>query len=415
MKSLDLGVPPARLAASDVQYELRAITLLFLGFGLIGLDRFIINPLFPVIQKDLNLNYQHLGLINGVLALGIGLAAIVSGRLTDRIGYKRVLVASTVVFSALVAGMGLVSGLVGLVALRALMGLAEGPNAPASIVATIRASNPGRIGMNVGLQQMAMPLFGSALAPLVAVGLIKVVPSWHWVFVAIALPGFVVAYLLARVLRAEEPAAPAAGRGGAPARPPWSDVLRNRTVQVNAVCASFLLACVMTMAAFMPSYLTDHVKLPLDDMAWVLSGTGFGGLIGMIVIPALSDRFGRKSVMVGALFIEVVMLAFVPAVGGHAGVLFLVLGAAVMMNSGAIALIGPLTNGAVPSGLAASALGFVLGVGELMGGALAPMVIGGLAEHVGISVIPLVAIAIVGASVLGVSLGVHERNEARVG
>jgi hypothetical protein len=44
----------------DTSYEWKAVTLLGLGFGLVGLDRWIIAPLFPFMMKDLNLNYQDL-------------------------------------------------------------------------------------------------------------------------------------------------------------------------------------------------------------------------------------------------------------------------------------------------------------------------------------------------------------------
>jgi len=51
------------ISASDSRYEVKAVGLLALGFGMVGLDRFIINPLFPAMQKELGLNYQELGLI----------------------------------------------------------------------------------------------------------------------------------------------------------------------------------------------------------------------------------------------------------------------------------------------------------------------------------------------------------------
>ena len=51
------------------QYETKAVALLAVGFGLVGLDRFIIAPLFPLIAADLGLGYQDLGLISGALAL----------------------------------------------------------------------------------------------------------------------------------------------------------------------------------------------------------------------------------------------------------------------------------------------------------------------------------------------------------
>ena len=59
-------------SAWDRAYEFKVVALMTIGFGLVGLDRFIINPLFPVIQKELNLNYQDLGLISGILALACG-------------------------------------------------------------------------------------------------------------------------------------------------------------------------------------------------------------------------------------------------------------------------------------------------------------------------------------------------------
>ena len=36
-------------------YEVKAVALLAAGFGVVGLDRFIINPLFPIMQKELGL------------------------------------------------------------------------------------------------------------------------------------------------------------------------------------------------------------------------------------------------------------------------------------------------------------------------------------------------------------------------
>lgn len=43
----------------DTSYEWKAVLLLSLGFGLVGLDRWIIAPLLPSIMKDLSLNYQR--------------------------------------------------------------------------------------------------------------------------------------------------------------------------------------------------------------------------------------------------------------------------------------------------------------------------------------------------------------------
>src|ERR1039458_3474951 len=97
--------------AWDTSYEWKAVTLLTLGFGLVGLDRWIVAPLFPAILKDLHLNYQDIGNIVAALGLAWGFFAIVGGGLSDRLGRKRVLISAIVVFSLLSGISGLTQGL----------------------------------------------------------------------------------------------------------------------------------------------------------------------------------------------------------------------------------------------------------------------------------------------------------------
>ena len=65
------------------------------------------------------------------------------------------------------------------------------------------------------------------------------------------------------------------------------------------------LSCNIVIAALFPSYLVDHLGLDMQQMGLVLSSLGFGGAIGSLTLPLLSDRIGRKPVMllsaVGAL------------------------------------------------------------------------------------------------------------------
>src|ERR1700761_2243499 len=110
----------------DTGYEWRAVALLATGFGLVGLDRFIILPLFPTMMRDLGLDYQDLGLIASVFSVAWGGAAIGMGGLSDRIGRRKTLIPAVVIFSLFAGASGLVGGLAGLLAIRALMGISEG-------------------------------------------------------------------------------------------------------------------------------------------------------------------------------------------------------------------------------------------------------------------------------------------------
>ena len=360
-------------------------------------------------SKDLGLNYQDLGLISAVLALSWGISSIWTGRLSDRIGRKRVLVPAVVLFSLLVATSGLATGLISLLVIRALMGLAEGAYVPASIVATVEASKPTRIGLNVGLQQMAAPLVGLGLGPILAVLLLQALPSWHWVFGVVAVPGLLLAWLMARVLRDDAPKT--AERIYVPdqAVPGLLTVLKHRAVLVNTLGMFCWLSCLIVLSAFMPSYLTDHLKLDMAQMGGVLAGMGFGSFAGMVAVPALSDRLGRKPVMITALLLELVALWWLPQAGADTTQLFALLFVATFMNAGVVAItVGPLTSGSVPTHLATSATGIVVGLGEVVGGALAPALTGVMAHRMGIDVVPHVTLSAIALGLLVVVFGVRE-------
>src|SRR4029453_17282854 len=95
----------------DTAYEWRAVTLLGIGFGLVGLDRWIIAPLFPFIASDLGLAEGEIGRLAGILGVLWGVFAIFSGRLSDRIGHRKVLIPAILLFSLLSGLSGLASGL----------------------------------------------------------------------------------------------------------------------------------------------------------------------------------------------------------------------------------------------------------------------------------------------------------------
>lgn len=389
----------------NVRYEVKAVFLLALGYGLVGLDRNIIYPLFPVIAKELGMNYQDLGLISAVLSLCWGLASILTGRLSDRIGCKRVIVPAVIVFSLLVGGSGLAAGMLSMVLLRGLMGIAEGAYVPASIVATVEASKPSRIGLNVGLQQMSAPLVGLGLGPLIAIAMLKVVPNWHWIFAIVAVPGFVIAALLAKSLRADAPAGPA----NAAQSSSWFDVLRYRNVISGTLLMLCALSGLVVLSAFLPSYLTDHLRLSMDSMSLVLSALGVGCCLGVVVLPALSDRFGCKPVIVTALVFEVIGLWLVTQTGAEPMKLFILLAFVTFLMAGVIGItVGPFASESVPPELGATATGMIVGLGEIIGGAVAPAVTGGIAQHAGISVILQIAL---GSAVLGLLIAAFGARE----
>ena len=240
----------------DVQYEWKAVALLSLGFGLVGVDRFMIMPMFPVMSKDLGLDYQDMGMISAILALAWGVASMFVGNISDHIGRRKVIIPALIIFSLLAGVSGLAMGVGSLMLIRAIMGVAEGAYTPAAITATMEASNPVRHGMNIGLQQMAFPLLGLGLAPILVTQLLQFV-AWRWIFVIVSLPGFVCAYLMYKVLRDRDVKAMAVHTATHDAAPhKWSDVFRYRNIILNIIGMLCWLTCLMVTSALLPNYLT---------------------------------------------------------------------------------------------------------------------------------------------------------------
>ncbi len=365
--------------AWDTSYEWKSVTLLTLGFGLVGLDRWIIAPLFPSMMKDLLLNYQDLGNIVGALGLAWGIFAVVAGGLSDRVGRRRVLIPALVGFSLLSGFSGMTSGLASLIMVRALMGMTEGSFCPTSFATTNDASKPSRRGFNLGLQQSTFPLFGLALGPIVATQLLAVT-SWRGIFVLVAIPGLILAVLIARTIR--EPASASRAREQ---RAPLSELLKHRNVPLGMLALFCAMSGIFTISAMIPNYLVDYLKLSTAQMGFVTSAIGFGGFAGQLALSGLSDIVGRKLIavlgfIVGALFLYAFMQT-----GPSPGTLFVVLFVACFCCFGLLGLItGPIAAEAAPRGLVSSTAGIIIGSGEIFGGGVAPSLAGAVAQHFGL-------------------------------
>jgi MFS family permease len=397
-------------SAWDKVYEFKVVALMTIGFGLVGLDRFIINPLFPVIQKELNLNYQDLGLISGILALAWGLASAMSGPLSDRYGRKRMLVPAVLVFSLLVASTGLATGLFSMLLLRGLMGLAEGAYVPSSIVATIEASKPSRMGLNIGIQQMAAPFVGLGLGPVIGIALLDVLPSWHWVFAVIALPGLVLAYVLSKVMRDSQATVQTIQSAD---QVSFKDILPIKSVWVHTLVMVCMFTSAIPLAIFFPNYMTDYLHLTLENMSQMMIGLGLGSLTGTVMLPALSDRWGRKPLMLLGTLVSLVCVAWLPTVHTAGLELFSVIFAISFMNAGVIAItIGPMTHLTTPAHLVGTATGLGVGAAEMIGGAIAPAIAGAMAQHIGIETVLTQSLVMSMVSLLVILLAVKEPKPA---
>jgi predicted MFS family arabinose efflux permease len=398
----------------DTSYEWKAVTLLALGFGLVGLDRWLIAPLFPAIMKDLHLTAQDVGNCIGVLGLSWGVFAALMGGISDKIGRRKVLIPAIIAFSLLSGFSGVAGGLASLIAVRALMGVAEGSFCPTSFAATADASNPKRRGFNLGLQQSGFALFGLALSPIIATQLLNVV-SWRWVFALVSVPGLILGLLMFFVIREPRAIEPAStDRQATVAEGNWRDVLKRRNIPVAMIALFCAMTGVFVLGAMLPLYLTEYLSLDTQRMGIVVSAIGFGGFVGQFGLPGLSDIVGRRLASIAGFAGTAVMLYVFRGLGAQPLVLFVVLFVASFFTLGLVSLLsGPVATEAAPVGMVSTAIGIVVGAGEIFGGGVAPALAGFVATRFGIQNILWLPICAVLLGI-GVSLLLEETAPARV-
>ena len=131
-------------------YQVLMVAILSLNFGIVFFDRNALNFLMPFVKPDLQLSNVQVGLFQSALSLTWALAALGMGKLSDRLGRRKLLlVGSTLAFSAcsFLSGFAATFGM--LLATRLLMGVAEGGSRKGWALITRSARSAGRSGRGV--------------------------------------------------------------------------------------------------------------------------------------------------------------------------------------------------------------------------------------------------------------------------
>jgi len=384
----------------DPSYEWKAVVLLSLGFGLVGLDRWIIAPLAPSIMRDLGISLPLINVLIAILGTTWGVAAVALGSLSDRIGRRKVMLPALLVFSLASALSGLAGGFTSLLLIRGLMGVAEGAFCPVSFAATAEASKPARIGFNQGLQQSMFALFGLGLGPILATWLLGFT-SWRGAFAIVGLPGIILTVLLWIVIR--EPAKGNAPVAAKETRASTREVLKVRNIRLAMVGLLCAMCGIFVLSANTPIYLSEYLKLAPMEVGLVTSAIGFGGFVGLWMLPALSDIFGRRLMAVLGFAGGAALIYYFITLGAEPTQLFAALFGATAFSFGVLSLLtGPVAAESAPPGMLSTASGLIIGVGEIFGGGVALLLAGYIIGTYGIQYMLYLALGglIIGAGLM---------------
>jgi MFS family permease len=359
----------------DVRYARRAFLICLFGLVLANFDHALFTFVLPQLTVAYGWSDIERGWYIAITFVLAGLAITQLGVLSDRIGRKRVLLATLLAAPWPVLAMIWAPGTLALLAFRTAGFVAAGAASPLTGTIVVEESPPRYRGLLSGLLQIAYPL-GFTFAALLAYPILRYHPEhWRWVF-ALALLTLPYAWVVARYLR-EPPAWERirAARGDAP--PPSTAVLfrpeyRYRTVvlflgqflQVFAYGASLLLI------AF---FVEERGWKPAD--ATLLIGVSYAiGSLGY-VLAAVAGEFWitRRNVIVAWCWLGAIAFHALIWLADGWWPTVLAFGATTFFFYGATAVIFTFLAESFPAQVRGTAVAFAGSFGVMLGVALGPL------------------------------------------
>ena len=403
-----------RTAESSTSYETGLVALLFVTWGTVFLDRMSQLYLAPYIVPEFHLNNEQVGMLASVLAITWAISTLFFGALSDRFGRLRILIPSVFAFSILSWLSGVAHSYYQLLFVRALMGVAEGPCWSIMTALIEESSDVSRRGRNIGIVVSAAALVGLAVAPVLTTQ-VAAHFGWRWAFFVAGAPGVLMGLLMWRFVREPDKSAAAEqwnhiGLAG------YFSILRLRNIWVCSLAAAGFVSWLFLINVFAPLYITNVAGQAPTTAGFLLGASGLGSFFIGFLFPALSDRLGRKPVLLTmAAMSTVVPLALLVrplyALPWLMAAILFVTNAGQGLASLVMVLV---PTESVPAKFTATAIGLATLVGEIFGATVAPLAGGALAERRGLAA-PLWMAAGGTVLIFLVSMLLRETAQAHVG
>jgi predicted MFS family arabinose efflux permease len=206
--------------------------------------------------------------------------------------------------------------------------------------------------------------------------------GWRKSFFLAAIPGIVSALLIWWVVR--EPSPEAKVPGAIEARLTLGEALGNRNILLCVLISILLVSHLVIGFVFLPLFLVNVRGLMPQTMGNLIGVLGVSAAIAGFVAPGISDWVGRRPTMIVVCFTGVIL----PLVGLYFHGSVWALGALFYAGWTVVGAF-PLFMATIPSETVdarhtATALGLIMGVGEGIGGTLAPTLAGMAADRFGL-------------------------------
>ncbi|HEY1542871.1 MAG TPA: MFS transporter [Xanthobacteraceae bacterium] len=330
----------------------------FLGWMLDAFDYFLL----VFVLKDIAQEF-HTDIADVTLALLLTLAmrpvgAYLFGRAADRWGRRPTLMVNILFYSAIEFASGFAPSLTALLVLRAIYGVAMGGEWGVGASLTMESIPPQARGFVSGLLQSGYPA-GYFLASVVYAVLFQYI-GWRGMFMVGVIPALLVLYIRSRV----------------PESPTWRPAsARGNTLAVLRSHWRLGIYAIVLMTAFnffshgtqdlYPTFLQVQHKLSPHEVGLIAVIYNIGAIIGGISFGSLSERYGRRRIMVIA---AVLSLPVLPLWAFSTSAVWLAVGAFLMqiLVQGAWGVIPVHLNELSPAEARGTFPGFTYQIGNLI-------------------------------------------------
>ena len=381
--------PPMNTAtatASAPPQSFKDVWLISAGHGLTHWYTATFYILLPLIGKEFGLSYTQIGLIMTVQYLAGAISNIPGGMIVDMIGKKGYLMACSLFWVGFpYALMSLVHSFWMLLICVTLVGIGNNLWHPAAIP-TLAYRYPKRRALVLGFHGMGGNV-GEALAPFV-VGVLLGWFSWRTVVVINVIPGLAMSLLILLLLGAftmhkarDDNAinAGAAGRGVKKYLRDFAGLLKNKSLMLIGSSSAMRTMTQSGLMTFLPVYLAyelDYSPFAVGACMTVLQVAGF---IAAPVGGHLSDKWGRKQMIMSSMLLSGAMIVGMVLAGRS--VWFVVFIALVGFFLYAMrAVLQAMAIEAVPKNMAGAGVGLQFGFTSL-GAAISPSIFGLIADN----------------------------------
>jgi MFS family permease len=342
--------------------------------------------LLPLIGNELGLSYSQIGWILTCQYVAGALSNLPGGVAVDLIGRKGLLMAVALSWIGLpYFVMGLSHSYWMLLGCAALVGIGNNLWHPTAIPLLAR-NHPQRSGLVVSIHAMGGHV-GDAVAPLV-VGAMLTVLSWRDVMIMNVVPGVIASILMLMLLgqsgslsAGPDPAAKA--RKSSPSLAGVMSLLADRTVVTLSLGSAMRSMTAMTLLTFLPLFLANEMGYPPSWIGGLLFALQAAGFVAAPVSGHLSDRLGRRNIIMASMAMSGVVLLFMAFAGRSPAFALFVAFLGFFLFATRSVLQAWLLE-ATPKHLGGTAIGILFGA-QAVGAAIGPWVAGEIADSYGIT------------------------------